>query len=169
MHPAIDALVSGLGLRVPILQTRFGTFETASRVAATRGRVTTESPCKVDTALALMDTYVDTADLLARLTIPIPSVVTPQMFTHQLLDQARSDRRRIVLPEGDDDRILQAAGRLLKRNVADLTILGDEQQVRARAAELGWTCRPPTSSIRSAASCAAGSPSSTPRCASTRV
>ncbi|MEH3139178.1 MAG: phosphate acetyltransferase [Mycobacterium kyogaense] len=137
LHPAIDALVSGLGLRVPILQTRFGTFETASRVAATRGRVTTESPRKVDTALALMDTYVDTADLLARLTIPIPSVVTPQMFTHQLLDQARRDRRRIVLPEGDDDRILQAAGRLLKRNVADLTILGDEQQVRARAAELG--------------------------------
>lgn len=137
LHPAIDKLVSGLGLRVPILQTRFGTFETASRVAATRGRVTTESPRKVDTALALMDTYVDTADLLARLTIPIPSVVTPQMFTHQLLDQARGDRRRIVLPEGDDDRILQAAGRLLKRNVADLTILGDEQQVRARAAELG--------------------------------
>ncbi|OKH74968.1 phosphate acetyltransferase [Mycolicibacterium obuense] len=137
LHPAIDALVSGLGLRVPILQTRFGTFETASRVAATRGRVTADSPRKVDTALALMDTYVDTADLLARLTIPIPSVVTPQMFTHQLLDQARSDRRRIVLPEGDDDRILQAAGRLLKRNVADLTILGDEQQVRARAAELG--------------------------------
>ncbi len=137
LHPAIDALVSGLGLRVPILQTRFGTFETASRVAATRGRVTTDSPRKVDTALALMDTYVDTADLLARLTLPIPSVVTPQMFTHQLLDQARSDRRRIVLPEGDDDRILQAAGRLLKRNVADLTILGDEQQVRARAAELG--------------------------------
>ena len=137
LHSAIDALVSGLGLRVPILQTRFGTFETASRVAATRGRVTADSPRKVDTALALMDTYVDTADLLARLTIPIPSVVTPQMFTHQLLDQARSDRRRIVLPEGDDDRILQAAGRLLKRNVADLTILGDEQQVRARAAELG--------------------------------
>ncbi|MCG7595612.1 phosphate acetyltransferase [Mycobacterium sp. PSTR-4-N] len=137
LHPAIDALVSGLGLRVPILQTRFGTFETASRVAATRGRVTTESPRKVDTALALMDTYVDTADLLSRLTIQIPSVITPQMFTHQLLEKARSDRRRIVLPEGDDDRILQAAGRLLKRNVADLTILGEEQQVRARAAELG--------------------------------
>ncbi|TRW82874.1 phosphate acetyltransferase [Mycolicibacterium sp. 018/SC-01/001] len=137
LHPAIDALVRGLGLRVPILQTRFGTFETASRVAATRGRVTTESPRKVDTALALMDTYVDTADLLDRLTIQVPSVVTPQMFTHQLLDRARTDRRRIVLPEGDDDRILQAAGRLLKRNVADLTILGDEQQVRARAAELG--------------------------------
>ena len=47
-----------------------------------------------------MDTYVDTADLLAQLAIPIPTVVTPQMFTYQLLDRARADRKRIVLPEG---------------------------------------------------------------------
>jgi phosphate acetyltransferase len=137
LHPSIASLVSGLGLRLPIIATRFGTFETASRVAATRGRVTASSQRKIDTALALMETHVDTADLIARLAIPIPAVVTPQMFTYQLLDQARSDRKHIVLPEGDDDRILQAAGRLVKRGVADLTILGEEPQVRARAAELG--------------------------------
>jgi phosphate acetyltransferase len=137
LHPAIDSLVSGLGLRLPIIATRFGTFETASRVAATRGRVTATSHRKIDTALTLMETHVDTADLLAHLSIPIPSVVTPQMFTYHLLDRARADRKRIVLPEGNDDRILKAAGRLLQRGVADLTILGDEAQVRARAAELG--------------------------------
>jgi phosphate acetyltransferase len=137
LHPSISSLVSGLGLRLPIITTRFGTFETASRVASARGRVTAGSQRKIDTAIALMDTYVDTADLLAQLAIPIPSVVTPQMFTYQLLDRARSDRKRIVLPEGEDDRILKAAGRLLQRGVADLTILGDEPQVRARAAELG--------------------------------
>jgi phosphate acetyltransferase len=137
LHPSIGALVAGLGLRVPIIATQFGTFETASRVASTRGRVTASSQRKIDTSLALIDTYVDTADLLARLAIPFPSVVTPQMFTYQLLDQARSDRKHIVLPEGDDDRILKAAGRLLKRGVADLTILGEEAQIRARAAELG--------------------------------
>ncbi len=129
--------MSGLGLRLPIIATSFGTFETASRVAAARGRVTASSQRKIDTAIALMDTHVDTADLLAQLAIPIPSVVTPQMFTYQLLDRARSDRKRIVLPEGEDDRILKAAGRLLQRGVADLTILGDEPQIRARAAELG--------------------------------
>ena len=137
LHPSIAALVGGLGLRLPIIETRFGTFETAGRVAATRGRVTTGSHRKVDTALTLMDTHVDTADLLTQLAIPIPSVVTPQMFAYQLLDRARADRKHIVLPEGDDDRILRAAGRLLQRSVADLTILGEEAQVRARAAELG--------------------------------
>ena len=137
LHPSIAALVSGLGLRLPIITTTFGTFETASRVARARGRVTASSQRKIDTAIALMDKYVDTGDLLARLAIPIPSVVTPQMFTYQLLDRARSDRKRIVLPEGEDDRILKAAGRLLQRGVADLTILGEEPQIRARAAELG--------------------------------
>jgi phosphate acetyltransferase len=137
LHPSISSLVSGLGLRLPIITTRFGTFETASRVASARGRVTASSQRKIDTAIALMDTHVDLADLLARLAIPIPSVVTPQMFTYRLLDRARSDRKRIVLPEGEDDRILKAAGRLLRRGVADLTIVGDELQVRSRAAELG--------------------------------
>ena len=137
LHPSIAALVSGLGLRLPIIATTLGTFETASRVATTRGRVTASSHRKIDTAIELMDTYVDTADLLAQLAIPIPTVVTPQMFTYQLLDRARADRRRIVLPEGEDDRILRAAGRLLQRNVAELTILGDESEIRARSAELG--------------------------------
>lgn len=137
LHPSISALVSGLGLRLPIIATRFRTFETASRVASARGRVTVTSIRKIDTAIALMETHVDIADMLDQLAIPIPQVVTPQMFTYKLLEWARSDRKHIVLPEGDDDRILTAAGRLLHRGVAELTILGEESQIRARAAELG--------------------------------
>ena len=85
--------------------------------------MTATSQRKIDTAIALMDRYVDIGDLLERLAIPIPTVTTPQMFTYQLMERARADRKRIVLPEGDDDRILRAAGRLLRRSVADLTIL----------------------------------------------
>ncbi|EHI12397.1 phosphate acetyltransferase [Mycolicibacterium thermoresistibile] len=137
LHPSIAALVSGLGLSLPMIATDLGTFATASRVAATRGRVTAASHRKIDTALQLMETYVDTSDMLEQLAIPIPTVVTPQMFTYRLLERARADRKHIVLPEGEDDRILISAGRLLQRGVADLTILGDEAQVRGRAAELG--------------------------------
>lgn len=137
LHPRIADLVDGIGLRLPIIATDSGTFETASAAAHARGRVTVASARKIDTALALMDRYVDGADLVAQLAIPIPSVTTPQMFEYQLLDRARDNRKRIVLPEGDDDRILKAAGRLLQRQVADLTILGEEAEIRSRAAELG--------------------------------
>ena len=137
LHPSIAALVSGLRLRLPIIATALGTYETASAAASARGRVTATSQHKIDTALDLMDRHVDITDLLAQLAIPIPTVTTPAMFIYRLTLQARSDRKRIVLPEGDDDRILKAAGRVLKRGVADLTILGDEARIRLRSAELG--------------------------------
>jgi phosphate acetyltransferase len=137
LHPSIAALVSGLRLRLPIITTVLGTFETTNAVAATRGRITASSPRKIDTALELMERYVDVSDLLSQLAIPIPTVTTPQMFTYRLRQQARSDRKHIVLPEGDDDRILKSAGHLLQHGVADLTILGDDVQIRLRAAELG--------------------------------
>jgi len=137
LHGEIAKLVTGLGLRLPIIATELGTFATASAVAATRGRVTADSQRKIYTAIELVDRHVDMTDLLERLAVPIPTVTTPQMFAYRLMERARADRRRIVLPEGDDDRILQAAGRLLFLDVAELTILGDEARVRSRAAELG--------------------------------
>jgi phosphate acetyltransferase len=137
LHRSTGALVAGLRLRLPIIATTLGTFETAGAVGSARGRVTSTSQRKVDTALQLIESHVDLSDLLAQLAIPIPKVTTPQMFTYQLRERARSDRKRIVLPEGDDDRILKSAGRVLHRGIADLTILGDESQIRARAAELG--------------------------------
>ncbi|KLO42145.1 phosphate acetyltransferase [Mycobacterium nebraskense] len=137
LHPSIAALVAGLRLRLPIIATALGTYDTASAASAARGRVTANSQRKIDTALELMDRYVDVTDLLAQLAIPIPTVTTPQMFIHRLTLQARSDRKHIVLPEGDDDRILKSAGRVLQRRVADLTVLGDEAQIRQRSGELG--------------------------------
>ncbi|OBH05004.1 phosphate acetyltransferase [Mycobacterium sp. E1747] len=137
LHPSIAALVAGLRLRLPIVATALGTYDAASAAAAARGRVTANSQRKIDTALELMDRYVDVPDLLEQLAIPIPTVTTPQMFIHRLTLQARADRKHIVLPEGDDDRILKSAGRVLQRRVADLTVLGDEAQIRQRAGELG--------------------------------
>ncbi|MFI7003871.1 phosphate acetyltransferase [Nocardia sp. NPDC050175] len=136
-HPAVARLMSGLKPKLPILTTELGTYDTASAAYRTRGRMSAGSPRKVDTALALMEEHVDAAELLRRIEVPLTNVVTPQMFEYQLIERARGDRKRIVLPEGDDDRILRAAGRVLQRKIADLVILGDEPSVRARAAELG--------------------------------
>src|ERR1700733_3169787 len=137
LHRSTGALVAGLRRRVPIIATTLGTFETASAVGSARGRVTATSQRKVDTALELIESHVDLADLFVQLAIPIPKVTTPQMFTYQLRERARSNRKHIVLPEGDDDRILKSAGRVLQRGIAALTILGEESQIRAPAAELG--------------------------------
>jgi phosphate acetyltransferase len=59
------------------------------------------------------------------------------MFEYDLIERARAANKHIVLPEGEDDRILRAAGTLLARGVARLTILGEPFEVRSRAIELG--------------------------------
>ena len=133
----VSRLIDGLGATMPIIATDLGTADTANALATVRGRLHKGSPRKVATALALFDEYVDGDALLDRLELARTQAVTPLMFEHQLIDMAVSDRRHIVLPEGDDDRILQAADIVLRRNVADLTILGEPRLVQAQAAMLG--------------------------------
>ncbi|MDC7109630.1 phosphate acetyltransferase [Corynebacterium afermentans] len=64
-------------------------------------------------------------------------VMSPVVFECQLVEQAKANRKHVVLPEGEDDRILQAADQLLKQGVAELTILGDVDDMNRRAADLG--------------------------------
>ncbi|MFC4628845.1 phosphate acetyltransferase [Promicromonospora alba] len=130
-------LLEAMRPKLPIITTELGTYRTARAAAETRGRVDKGSVRKVETARALFERNVDSAALAARLDLPRPQVVTPLMFEYQLIERARADRRHIVLPEGSDDRILRAASTVLARHIADLTILGSDESVRARAAELG--------------------------------
>jgi len=135
--PQIALLIDGLDNSLPIIRNSLGTYDTALRITQTRGRLAADSQRKYDTALALFEQYVDSATLLRLLDVSRSDVVTPLMFEYDLLDRARSDQRHIVLPEGEDDRILRAASTLLRRGVAKLTILGDEGDIRSRATELG--------------------------------
>ena len=64
-------------------------------------------------------------------------VMSPVVFERQLIEQAKANRKHVVLPEGEDDRILQAADQLLKQGVAELTILGDVDDMHRRAHDLG--------------------------------
>jgi phosphate acetyltransferase len=133
----VQRLIEGLGVTLPIIETELGTQATSAKLTAVRGRLTKDAPRKIDTALALFDQYVDGTALLDQLALARSSAVTPLMFEHQLVDRAVSDRRHIVLPEGDEERILRAADVLLRRGVADLTLLGDPTTISAKAASLG--------------------------------
>lgn len=137
LSPVISRLLEGIDPSIPIIATDLGTYPTAQRILGTRGRLDARSRRKVDLAIALFERRVDTAALLQALGAGDTTAVTPLMFEHRLLARARAQRMRIVLPEGDDDRVLHAAGTVLARGICDVVILGDESAVRSRAAELG--------------------------------
>ena len=137
LPPAVQELMAGLDSSLPIVQTDLDTYDTAVRVMGTRGRLAAGSQRRFDTALALFEQNVDTEEFTRALGLAHSAVVTPLMFEYQLLEKARTARKRIVLPEGNDDRVLKAAATVLTRGIADLTILGEEAEVRGRALELG--------------------------------
>lgn len=130
-------LVVGMKSSLPIIEAPSTTYETVMRVMETRSRFAADSQRKYDTALSLFESNIDSAALLQRLNVARADAVTPLMFEYDLIERARTHLKHIVLPEGEDDRVLRAAATLLARKVVRLTILGDENDVRARAKELG--------------------------------
>ena len=134
-----DALLEPIEVPAPpaIVATELDTYATTEAVGSVEGRIGVDTPRKITTALALFEHHVDREALLQRLEVTPSAAVTPLMFEHMLIERARDDRRRIVLPEGTDERILRAAEILLRRRVADLTLLGDETEVRGVATQLG--------------------------------
>lgn len=89
---------------------------------------------KADEAFA---TNVDAAELTAVLESPFDAPTTPYAFQYGLLGKAKADKKTIVLPEGNEDRIIKAADYLLERDIVDLIIVGDENAILARGQELG--------------------------------
>ncbi|WP_432074465.1 phosphate acetyltransferase [Streptomyces wuyuanensis] len=134
---SILTLASRLAPGTPVISVPGGSWPTAAELFALEGKLNAATPRKAETALGLFERHVDTAGLLARLEVARTGRVTPMMFEHDLLEQARADRRRVVLPEGTEERVLRAADVLVRRDVCDLTLLGDTDVIRKKAADLG--------------------------------
>ncbi|MEU3222313.1 phosphate acetyltransferase [Streptomyces sp. NPDC006976] len=133
----ILTLAARLAPGTPVVSVAGGSFPTAGELFALEGKLNAATPRKAETALGLFERHVDTGALLDRISVARSGRVTPMMFEHELLEQARADRRRVVLPEGTEERVLRAADVLMRRDVCDLTLLGDPDVIRKKAADLG--------------------------------
>ncbi|MFJ2649629.1 phosphate acetyltransferase [Streptomyces sp. NPDC087420] len=140
-------LASRLAPGTPVISVAGGSFPTATELFGLEGKLSAATPRKAETALGLFERHVDTADLLERMSVARSGRITPMMFEHELLEQARSHRRRVVLPEGSEERVLRAADVLLRRNVCDLTLLGDPEVIRKKAADLGIDLSAPSTQL----------------------
>jgi phosphate acetyltransferase len=133
----VQRLIEGLSTVVPVVSVKEGTFETISKLSGIHSRITPDNIKKIQLAIDTFDKYVDIKSLEEKLVTFKAESLTPHMFQYQITQKARIQRRHIVLPEGDDDRILKAAERLLKQEIVDLTILGEPAQIAASIKRLG--------------------------------
>ena len=88
-------------------------------------------------AAAVFDEHVPADEVLAALEAPFTAPVTPYAFQYSLLGKAKADKKTIVLPEGEEDRIIKAADYLLERDIVNLIIVGNKDAILARGKELG--------------------------------
>ena len=122
---------------IPIYRVPSDTYRTVMRATAVTGKLRPDNEHKVARALGLFESSVDIPALEERIRLTPSTTMSPLMFEYSIFQQAKKDRKHIVLPEGDDERILQAAEILRLRDVVDLTILGREDVIKTKAAMLG--------------------------------
>ncbi|WP_372768594.1 phosphate acetyltransferase [Lutibacter sp.] len=133
----IIRLIEGLSQIVPILTVEEGTFDVANKIGAVRSHMYAENKEKINTSLITFDKYVEVDKLNEKLITFKNNGITPRMFQYNLLKRAKTTRKHIVLPEGNDDRIITAAAKLVEMDVVDLTILGDKNNIENKVIKLG--------------------------------
>ena len=134
---SIMKLIRGLPQIVPIIAVDEGTFNVTNKIGNIKSKIYASNTPKISTSINVFDNYVAVEKLANRLITFIPEGITPRMFQYNLLKRAKLNKKHIVLPEGNDDRILLAAERLLELDVVDLTILGNRKDIELKAIELG--------------------------------
>jgi phosphate acetyltransferase len=135
----VQRLIQGLKKYspIPVISVSTDTYATAMNASVVRPALTPENDRKIAAALGIFESHVDTQQLEGRIQVVRSNRVTPIMFEYELIKKAKADCRHIVLPEGAEERILRAGEILLRRGVADLTLLGNPEEIKYKIGMLG--------------------------------
>lgn len=137
-EPSILKLLEGFETHVPIISVQQGTFEATNAVGNIKSKIYAESKQKIVTSISLFNTHIDGELLLERLETYEPKGTTPRMFQYNLVQRAKTIKKHIVLPEGEDPRIIEAASSLSMLGIVDITLLGNQEQIEKKAMQLGF-------------------------------
>ncbi|MEM7487406.1 MAG: phosphate acetyltransferase [Bacteroidota bacterium] len=135
-EPSILSLLAGEE-DVPIISVEQGTFEATNIVGSIKSKIYVGSKQKINTSISLFNTHVSGRELLNSLSNFNSQIMTPRMFQYNLVQRAKEQKKHIVLPEGEDDRILTAAAELSQAEVVKITLLGNPQKIESKASQLG--------------------------------
>ncbi len=133
----IMRLIKGSQAIMPIIAVSTGTFETSAKLNNIQSRITPDNIKKVRLAIDTFEKYVDVNGLNEKMITFVPEGITPHMFQYQLVKRAKSQIKHIVLPEGNEERILRAAARLVNQNIVKITLLGEPGEILTSIKRLG--------------------------------
>jgi len=134
----IAKLIQGLRrVDVPILKVQSDTFTTATAAHALEVQLNPKNRLKIARAVGIVEDGVDFETLSQKVfTVKKNTKMTPMMFEYSLLSRAKEHQKHIVLPEGDEARILKAVAILVVQNIVQVTLLGNVERIQARIKSL---------------------------------
>lgn len=136
--PIILSLIEGFRPEdMPIILVNTDTYPSAMIAHKVRAYLQSGNQNKIHLSLGLFDQQVDSDCLFKKLGESHAQIITPIMFEYSLFERAKTDLKRIVLPESDDARILQACAQLASRQVIHPILLGDTEVIAQQSQLLG--------------------------------
>jgi phosphate acetyltransferase len=122
---------------LPILSTNDDTYAAALKVNSVKASITIKSDRKIALAQGIFSKNIDVKEIEEKIISVSSRTITPIMFEYNLFERARSTKKKIVLPESSDERILRATEILLRREVVDIILLGKREDIEHKSATLG--------------------------------
>lgn len=136
-EPFLKLLKGISNSKIAILSVSHDTYHSAILIEHIIPSFCPTNDRKIALAMGEFMRSVDGAKIIELLQTAHTDVVTPSMFQYGLFQRAHRNRKRIVLPESGDERILRAADILLQRDAVELILLGDPNRITNQAGTLG--------------------------------
>ena len=135
----IDLCRRALDTGLPVLASDTNTYETAHMLANLSSAIPVDDPERIDRAMEAVATQIDTDWLQDHLKVQRQRRLSPPAFRYQLSERSRAADKRIVLPEGNEPRTVQAAIICHQRGLARCVLLGNPNEIRNVASSQGLT------------------------------
>lgn len=125
----LDFCQQGLKQGLPILHTPLDTLSTAQRLANLRNEIPVQDTVRAEQVTRFVASHLDPAWLQSQINGTGSQRLSPSAFRYELVQRAIQAKKRIVLPEGDEPRTIQAASICQARGIAHCILLAKPEAV----------------------------------------
>ncbi len=127
--PTISKVINGMDSTPPIIATSLNTFAVAAKLHDAIYPTALFNHQKIKNGTKHVTEALDAKEILTKLNKPQEQKITKHIFKHMLIDEAKKDIQHIVLPEGEDLRVIEACQILQSYGTIKTTLIGDKETI----------------------------------------
>lgn len=135
----MDLCQAAINSGLPILLTDTNTFITAKILSGMSNEVPTDDNLRMESVMESMALSIDIDWLIEHSRLFFERRLSPPAFRHMLVQRANKAAKKIVLPEGEEPRTIQAAALSHEKGIADCVLLGNPDEIKRVAESQGIT------------------------------